>query len=109
MDFLPAYVWWGGPGIPQLKKLGIFWKQNSKNQKKSGPFTFFWGKPKTGKPGNFREMAGKSREISWILGLANFVQKKMDFDQNFPELIPFKPRNQEISRIFPKFPKASCR
>ena len=33
-------------------------------------FNFFGGKSKTGKPGNFREMAGKSREISWILGPA---------------------------------------
>ena len=52
MDFLPAYVWWGGPGIPQLKKLGIFWKQNSKNQV---PLHFFG---ENQKPGN-REISGK--------------------------------------------------
>jgi len=75
-------------------------------------FNFFGGKSKTGKPGNFREMAGKCREISWILGLAEVFQFFLDF---LPVLILFIQETKKfpgISRNFQetkKYPGISLR
>ena len=67
-------------------------------------FNFLGGKSKTGKPGNFREMAGKCREISWILGLAEMFQFFLDF---LPVLILFIQETKKFPRNFPEFPGIS--